>query len=200
MIHNSESSSPSTFLSIMKETFYQYMRSLLLCYHLMECLPWVMIIILPLADSARRRMSFFTQFPPLHLWFSQVIKQSRISANTENADTNHREIYHEIFAMGEFQSDGWIQENDRVIMEFCLHPLKFNDTIWPSEPLPNEDHPADNKRVWKYASHVKQKDQEDTMSVFQSLSGNKPRPSSCSFDMRSLIPRNDAMVNRVQDV
>merc|ERR1711962_395859 len=63
MNHDQESSSPSAFQSITKETFYQYMISLLLCYQVLRCWMTKNIMIVTQALKYLENNGVITQFP-----------------------------------------------------------------------------------------------------------------------------------------
>merc|ERR1712180_260635 len=84
MNHDQESSSPSAFQSITKETFYQYMISLLLCYQVMfDCWITKNIMIVPQALKDLENKVVITLFPLMFL-FSILILKSWIQLNRKD--------------------------------------------------------------------------------------------------------------------
>merc|ERR1712115_503473 len=127
MNHDQESSSfqplrsLSAFQSITKETFYQFMISLLLCYQVLRCWITKNIMIVTRALKDLENNGVITQFPLLFL-FSEVILESWFTGRV------------------------WVCS--RVTRQFLLPP-NFNEAIRLSEPLPNEDNPLQKKNKKK---------------------------------------------------
>jgi len=154
MNHDQESSSPSAFQSITKETFYQYMISLLLCYQVMfDCWITKNIMIVPQALKDLENKVVITLFPLLFL-FSILILESWIQLNRKNPDrmqwgnhaskhdTSNQKIY---ILKPESWFTGRVWVCSRVTRHFLLPP-NFNEAIRLSEPLPNEYNSLQKKR------------------------------------------------------
>jgi len=157
MNRDQESSSPSAFQSITKETFYQYMISLLLCYQVLGCWMTKNIMIVTQALKYLENNGVITQFPLLFL-FSEVILESWIQLNRKNPDRmqwgkhggNHNTSNQKTLNMGDFKFRGWNQGSQRVcsrVTRQFLLPPNFNEAISLSEPLPNEDNVIGRKEM-----------------------------------------------------
>merc|ERR1712080_591044 len=178
---NHSPSVPSTFQRIIMNTFVLCMISLLECNMMLEC--WRMtgrtdhtMVTLTQLQQGLGNYGVIRQVCLPLLWFNKAIKQRQTPA---------------------LESLG----NSGVTRLVLLLVLWFHEAIKQSVSPVNTAE-IDTKQGRRDVRHDEHTNEEVfDIGDFQSLGKNEGRPSFCSFDMRSIITRNDAMVtSRLQKV
>jgi len=165
-----------TFHSITKKTFYQYMIPILLCYQVLECLAMTRIQAMVTQALGDSTMKSLIRSIRLITQFSPLhlwLSQ----ATQQSGSVIHPQLVDRDMKQGGKHA-GHDEEIDHEI--FTMGDFKSNNWILLPANQPSE----------KYSAY----------RGFQSLRGNEARPSSCRFDRRSFMTRNDTMVNRVQEI